>query len=337
MENYDLIIIGGGPSGLISAIEAKKNGVEKVIILDREKELGGALSNCIHSGFSFDNCKENLTASEYIQLLADKVMEMGVIVKLNSTVLNLSRDKTLIAVNNYDGVFEIHGKVIILATGCREKPIGYKNILGHRSAGIITSISVLKYINKRGIMPGREYLILGSGDTAILTARTLILEGAKVKSIIESSSEIHALREESKKYLSDFNIPILYNHRVIEVYGEARVEGVKVVEVDIYRNTVQGTERYITCDTLVLSINLYPENLLGVKIGMEVDEEKSELVVDENMETSIKGFFACGTVLKGYDVIENVAMQGKIAGQAAARFIENINNTIKENNKNHGD
>lgn len=321
MERYDVIVIGAGPSGLISALEAKKSGASKVIILDREKETGGALSSCIHSGFKLEGVEENLTSTEFIQRLTDKVIDMGIIIKLNTTVLNLNKDKTLVAVNNYDGILELKSKAIILATGCREKPIGYKNVLGHRSAGIITAISVLKYINKKGIMPGREYLILGSGDTAILTARTLILEGAKVKSIIESSSEIHALREESRRYLEDFNIPILYNHRVVEVYGEARVEGVKVVKVDEHKNLVQGTERYITCDTLVLSINLYPENTLGVKIGMEVDEGENALIVNENMETSIKGFFACGTVLKGYDVIENITTQGKIAGKAVAEFV----------------
>lgn len=330
MEHYDLVIIGAGPSGLIAAIEAKKNGVEKILILDRESEPGGALSNCIHSGFYLDNMRENLTTSELIQRLIDMVLDLNIVMKNDTTVLNLNKDKTLVAVNSYNGVLEVKAKSIILATGCREKPMGYKNILGHRSAGITTAVAVLKYINKKGVMPGREYLILGSGDTAILAARSLVLEGAKVKGIIESSSRVHAVREESKQYLIDFDIPVLFKHRVVEVFGEGRVEGVKVVEVDKHRNFLEGTEQYITCDTLVLSINLYPEVILGIKVGMKVHDENSELVINEEMETSLEGFFACGTVIKGYDVIENVIQQGKVAGKSAARYIRD------NNDENHG-
>lgn len=325
MEHYDLVVIGAGPSGLRAAIEAKKNGLDKVLVLDRESEAGGALINCIHSGFYLEDNEENLTTNELIQALIDMVSQYSIEVKMDTTVLSMNKDKTLVAVNSYDGVFQVKGKSVIFATGCREKPMGYKNILGHRSAGITTAVSVLKYVNKKGVMPGREYLILGSGDTAILTARSLVLEGAKVKGIIETSSKIHAVREESKEYLKDFNIPVLYNHRVVDVYGEERVEGVKIVEVDKHRNFMEGTEQYITCDTLVLSINLYPENLLGAKMGMELNEDTGELVVSEGMETSLPGFFACGTVIKGYDVIENVLNQGKVAGTSAAAYVRNNN------------
>lgn len=325
MEHYDLVVIGAGPSGLRAAIEAKKNGLDKVLVLDRESEAGGALINCIHSGFYLEDNEKNLTTNELIQALIDLVSQYSIEVKMDTTVLSMNKDKTLVAVNSYDGVFQVKGKSVIFAAGCREKPMGYKNILGHRSAGITTAVSVLKYVNKKGVMPGREYLILGSGDTAILTARSLVLEGAKVKGIIETSSKVHAVREESKEYLKDFNIPVLYNHRVVDVYGEERVEGVKVVEVDKHRNFIEGTEQYITCDTLVLSINLYPENLLGAKTGMELNEDTGELIVSEGMETSLAGFFACGTVIKGYDVIENVLNQGKVAGISAAAYVRNNN------------
>jgi len=321
MLQYDLVIVGAGVSGLTAAIEAKKNGVDKVLVLDREMEPGGVLNNCIHTGFYYEDIKENLTTTELIQILVDKATELGVVIKSNTTVISLYKNRSLAAVNNYEGMLQINAKAIILATGCRERPMGYKNILGHRSAGIITSVSVLKYINRRGIMPGKQFLILGSGDTAILAARSLVLEGAKVKGIIESNSKINAVNEDSKEFLLDLDIPVLFNHRVVEVFGEARVEGVKIVEIDKDRNPVEGTEQYIPCDTLVLSIYLHPENILGAKVGMKIKEENSELIVGENMTTSIEGIFACGTVLKGYDVIDNVKEQGKIAGKSAADYI----------------
>ena len=250
------------------------------------------------------------------------MIEYKIEYKTSTDVLSLHKNKTLVAVNE-EGVLEISAKAIILATGCRERPLGYKNILSHRCSGIITSLSTLKLINRMGIMPGKEVLVLGSGDPALFAARSLILEGANVKGIIETTDGLSAINEEVKKFIQDFNIPIMLKSRVTNVFGKARVEGVNVALLDENNKVIKNSKTYMSCDTLILSIYLQPENTLALKAGIEVDLESSKVVLKDNMETSIEGIFACGTVVNGYGQINKIESESELVGKCVAKYLGN--------------
>lgn len=325
MKKYDLIVIGAGISGLSAAIEAKVRGIEKILLLDRDTEPGGAMNSCVHTGFYYKNIKENLSSPELISTLIGEVQALGVEILCETTVIELKADKSIIFVNRKQGIRSVSAKAIILAMGSREKPYGYKNVLGYGAmSGITTAGTTLKCINRKGVLPGKQCIILGSDDIGVLTARTLVQEGANVKCMIETSSDIRINNEVSREFIEDFNIPILFNHRVVKIYGTARVTGVDIVKLDENYNEIEGTLTYMECDTLVLCMKPRPDIKLLEGLGIELNDEDDGALVNEKMETTMSGVFACGTVIDGYNSVENVMRQGRKAGVSVSDYILNV-------------
>ncbi|WP_052406479.1 NAD(P)/FAD-dependent oxidoreductase [Clostridium culturomicium] len=325
MKKYDLIVIGAGISGLSSAIEAKSRGVEKILLIDRDTEPGGAMNSCVHTGFYYKNIKENLSSPELISKLIEEVQELGIEILCETTAIELKKDKNIVFVNKKQGIKSVEAKAIILATGSREKPYGYKNVLGYGAmSGITTAGTTLKCINRKGVLPGKHCIILGSDDIGVLTARTLVQEGANVKCMIETSSNIRVNNEASRDFIEDFNIPILFNHRVVKIYGTARVTGVDIVKLDEDYHEIDGTLTYMECDTLVLCMKPRPDIKLLEGTNIELNDEDDGALVNEKMETTMIGVFACGTVIDGYNSVENVMRQGRRAGISASDYIFSI-------------
>lgn len=325
MKKYDLIVIGAGISGLSAAIEAKGRGIEKILLVDRDTEPGGAMNSCVHTGFYYKNIKENLSSPELISKLIEEVQALGVEILCETTVIELKADKSVIYVNRKQGIRSVSAKAIILAMGSREKPYGYKNVLGYGAmSGITTAGTTLKCINRKGVLPGKQCIILGSDDIGVLTARTLVQEGANVKCMIETSSDIRINNEVSREFIEDFNIPILFNHRVVKIYGTARVTGVDIVKLDENYNEIEGTLTYMECDTLVLCMKPRPDIKLLEGTGIELNDEDDGALVNEKMETTMNGVFACGTVIDGYNSVENVMRQGRKAGVSVSDYILNV-------------
>ena len=321
MKNADLVIIGGGPAGLAAAIEARRRGVENLLILERDSELGGILNQCIHNGFGLHTFKEELTGPEYAARFIQQANDLGIPCKLDTMVLDLAADKTVTAMNRTDGLFQLHPKAVVLAMGCRERPRGALNIPGYRPAGIFTAGTAQRLVNMEGYLPGRKVVILGSGDIGLIMARRMTLEGAEVQVVAELMPYSGGLKRNIVQCLDDYGIPLKLSHTVVDIQGKERVEGVTLARVENGR-PVPGTEEHYDCDTLLLSCGLLPENELSRAAGVRLSPVTGGPAVNESLETSIPGVFAAGNVLHVHDLVDYVSEEAGAAGAHAAAYIQ---------------
>lgn len=324
MKSYDIVVIGGGPAGLAAAAAAKRSGIDSILILERDKELGGILNQCIHNGFGLHTFKEELTGPEYAHRFIEQVQELNIEYCLNTMVIDISHEKVVTAMNREEGLFEIQAKAVILAMGCRERSRGALNIPGYRPAGIYSAGTAQRLVNMEGFMPGREVVILGSGDIGLIMARRMTLEGAKVKVVAELMPYSGGLKRNIVQCLDDFGIPLKLSHTVVEIRGKERLTGITLAQVDGRGKPIPGTEEDYDCDTLLLSVGLIPENELSRGMGVDIEPITAGPSVNESLETNIDGVFACGNVLHVHDLVDYVSEEAAAAGENAAKYVKGI-------------
>lgn len=322
MTEHDIVIIGGGPAGLAAAVAARKAGVGDVLILERDGLLGGILNQCIHNGFGLHTFKEELTGPEYADRYIRMVEEEKIPYKLNTMVIDISKDKEVTIINREDGLMTIRAKAIVLAMGCRERPRGALNIPGYRPAGIYSAGTAQRLMNIEGYSVGKEVVILGSGDIGLIMARRMTLEGAKVKVVAELMPYSGGLKRNIVQCLDDYGIPLKLSHTVVDIQGKERVTGITLAEVDENRKPIPGTEENYSCDTLLLSVGLLPENELTKGIGASMNRVTSGPDVNDRLETSAEGIFACGNVLHVHDLVDYVSEEATLAGTNAAEYVK---------------
>lgn len=336
----DVIIIGGGPAGLAVAVKLKKCGIKDIVIIEREKKLGGILRQCIHDGFGLTRFKETLSGPEYAQRFIDKVIEEKIEYISDTTVIDVSSDKKVIAVNK-KGLLEYEAKVVILTMGCRERTRGAISIPGSRPAGVYTAGVAQSYMNLHNTMVGEKVIILGSGDIGLIMARRMTLEGAKVEAVFEILPYASGLPRNIGQCLNDYNIPLYLSHTVTKIKGKSRIEGITVSKVDKNMQVIEGSEKDYDCDTLILSVGLIPENELSLKVGVKLDNNTKGPMIDENYETSVEGVFAAGNVLHVHDLVDFVSLEGERLAESVAKYVNNEEiskceiNIKKDNNISH--
>lgn len=321
MRQHAIVIIGGGPAGLAAAISAAEHGEKDLLILERDRELGGILNQCIHNGFGLHTFQEELTGPEYAARYIEKARELGIPCLTDTMVLDISPEKVVTAVSPAEGLFQIQAEAVILAMGCRERPRGALNLPGYRPAGIFTAGTAQRLVNVGGRMPGREVVILGSGDIGLIMARRMTLEGAKVKVVAELMPYSGGLKRNIVQCLEDYGIPLKLSHTVVDIHGKERLTGVTLAQVDGSGRPIPGTEEEYSCDTLLLSVGLIPENELSKSAGVSLSPLTSGPVVDESFQTSTEGIFACGNVLHVHDLVDFVSEEASNAGRHAVEYI----------------
>ena len=322
VEKVDVLVVGAGPAGMAAAIAAKEAGVDNILVLEREANMGGILRQCIHNGFGLHRFKEELTGPEYAQRDIDKVKELGIEVRCGTTVLSIDENRFVTAVSKEKGIQLFEVGALILAMGCRERPRGALATPGTRCAGIYSAGTAQKFVNLEGYMPGKRVVILGSGDIGLIMARRMTLQGAKVLACVELMPYSSGLNRNIVQCLHDYDIPLLLSHTVIDIQGKERLTGVTVAEVDAKRQPIPGTEQHFDCDTLLLSVGLLPENELTRQADVEMSNLTSGAVVDDTLQTSKEGIFACGNVLHVHDLVDFVSAESFKAGKAAAEYVQ---------------
>lgn len=319
---HDIVIIGGGPAGLAAAVSARQAGAEDILILERENELGGILNQCIHNGFGLHTFKEELTGPEYAARYITQVEELNIPYRLSTTVIHIDENRVITAVSREHGLTRIEAGAVILAMGCRERPRGALTIPGYNPAGIFSAGTAQKLVNLDGYMPGREVVILGSGDIGLIMARRMTLEGAKVKLVAEIQPFSGGLKRNIVQCLDDYGIPLKLSHTVVDIHGKDRLTGVTVAKVDENFKPIPGSETEYACDTLLLSVGLIPENELSREIGVSLSPVTNGPLVNEQLQTNVPGVFACGNVLHVHDLVDFVSEEAETAGKNAVRFIQ---------------